>query len=219
MFDAYLGHHRRFLGAVLSGLALYLVLPLTGLDAELRLMVAVDAFFLAYLAAILHLSFGSSPDLLRRRAKTEDEGIVLIVGVTLLAVAFSLVSILTLLNKPDGPDRFGLILAILSVPLGWLMLHTMAAQHYADLFYAPGKGDARGKDGEVGGLDFPGTEAPEAFDFLYFSFVIGMTAQTADVAITGSRMRRAVLGHAIASFFFNTVLVAIGVNAAIGGAN
>ncbi|KQT52566.1 MULTISPECIES: DUF1345 domain-containing protein [unclassified Aureimonas] len=212
MFDAYLGHHRRFLGAAALGLALYLLLPWTGLGAELHLVVAVDGFFLAYLAAILHKSLGASPETLSERARTQDEGIVLISILTVLAIVFSLVSILTLLNKAAGPDRLGLVLAILSVPLGWLMLHTMAAQHYADLFYAPKEGRA------AGGLDFPGTERPGAFDFLYFSFVIGMTAQTADVSITGPGMRRAVLAHSIASFFFNTVLVAIGVNAALGGA-
>lgn len=211
MFDAYLGHHKRFLAAAIFAILVYAALPLSGLRGELRLVVAVDTFFLAYLAAMLRLSLGDSPDTLRERAKTEDEGMVLISVLTLLAIAFSIGSILTLLNKADGPDRTGLVLAILSVPLGWLMLHTMAAQHYADLFYAPDH------NGEVGGLDFPGTEMPGAFDFLYFSFVIGMTAQTADVSITGSRMRRAVLAHSVASFFFNTVLVAIGVNAALGG--
>lgn len=216
MFDAYLGHHKRFLGAGAFGLALYLLLPWTGLRGELRLVIAGDAFFLAYLAMMLRLSFVSSPDALRERARTEDEGIVLIAALTLLAIAFSLVSILTLLNKADGPDRVGLVLAILSVPLGWLMLHTMAAQRYADLFYAPDRTGASAGEG-VGGLDFPGTNMPDAFDFLYFSFVIGMTAQTADVSITGPAMRRTVLAHSIASFFFNTVLVAIGVNAALGG--
>jgi uncharacterized membrane protein len=211
MFDAYLGHHRRFLSAGLFGIAIYALLPLTGLPDEVRLVLAVDAFFLAYLGAMIHLSLTSSTDRLRDRAKTEDEGILLISSLTILAIAFSLVSILTLLNKADGPDRFGLLLAILSVPLGWATLHMMAAQHYADLFYAPDE------DGDVGGLDIPGTPVPDGFDFLYFSFVIGMTAQTADVSITGRSMRRAALAHSIASFFFNTVLVAVSVNAALGG--
>lgn len=212
MFEAYLGHHRRFLAAAIFGLVLYGLLPVVGLSGELRLVVAVDGFFVAYLGAILALSLGSSADRLRARAKTEDEGILLISGLTVLAIGFSLVSILTLLNTAKGPGSFGLVLAILSVPLGWLTLHAMAAQHYADLFYRP-DGDA-----PAGGLDIPGTDEPESIDFLYFSFVIGMTAQTADVSITSRPFRRAVLAHSIASFLFNTVLVAVAVNAAIGGA-
>ena len=42
-----------------------------------------------------------------------------------------------------------------------------------------------------------------------------MTAQTSDVAITSTAMRKVNLLHAIVSFFFNTVLVAAAVNAAV----
>jgi len=45
--------------------------------------------------------------------------------------------------------------------------------------------------------------------------VIGMTAQTADTAITTSQMRLVVLVHSVLSFFFNTVIVAAAVNLAV----
>ncbi len=67
----------------------------------------------------------------------------------------------------------------------------------------------------VGGLEFPGGKRPEGSDFLYFSTVIGMTAQTADTGITTAHMRRVVLVHSILSFFFNTVIVAAAVNLAV----
>jgi uncharacterized membrane protein len=81
-------------------------------------------------------------------------------------------------------------------------------------------GEAEPKDGANGGnvnhgLDFPGTDMPGIYDFLYFSFVIGMTAQTSDVAITSTEMRRINLLHAVISYFFNTVLIAVAVNAAV----
>ena len=53
------------------------------------------------------------------------------------------------------------------------------------------------------------------WDFLYFSVVLGMTAQTSDVQIEGRRMRRTSLVHSIVSFFYNTVIVALSVNAAV----
>lgn len=70
-----------------------------------------------------------------------------------------------------------------------------------------------------GGLDFPGTPEPRGSDFVYFAFVIGMTAQTSDVQITTQRMRSINIVHAIVSFFFNTVLVAAAVNAAVALGN
>ena len=47
------------------------------------------------------------------------------------------------------------------------------------------------------------------------AFIVGMTAQTSDTAITTTEMRKMNLLHAIVSFFFNTVLVAAVVNAAV----
>ena len=100
-----------------------------------------------------------------------------------------------------------------SIPLGWLTLHTVASFHYANLFYAL---DAGG--GEAGGLDFPGTPEPGPWDFLYFSFVIGMTAQVSDVAVRTTPLRRAALAHGVAAFFYNAVILALAVNAAISQA-
>ena len=112
----------------------------------------------------------------------------------------------------EGTGTGQLLLAFASVALGWLTIHTMAALHYAHIFWLPGdtEPDDRGK-----GLEFPGTPEPGAYDFLYFAFVIGMTAQTSDVAITLTAMRKVNLVHAIVSYFFNTVLVAAAVNAAV----
>ena len=66
----------------------------------------------------------------------------------------------------------------MGAPLGWFMLHTMMAFHYAYLFYS----EPPGKEGG-GGLVFPDTKEPGAADFLYYSFVVGMTAQVSDVQV------------------------------------
>ena len=214
MFDnSYTRHHKRFLTAVAVTFAVWW--PLGRLALELRVVITGDIFFLVYLVLILHLTVVTSPDRLRERARTEDEGIIIISLLTLVAVGLSLFSILILLNKGDGPQSGELLLALVSVPLGWLTLHAMAAQHYANLYYGQKAEDG----GDRKGLDFPGDTDPETWDFLYFSFVIGMTAQTSDVEISSSRMRRTVLAQSIASFFFNTVLVAIAVNAAVADAH
>ena len=101
--------------------------------------------------------------------------------------------------------------------LGWLTIHTMAALHYAHLYWRPGPDTAPGQRRRSRGADliFRATTKPGGYDFLYFSLVIGMTAQTSDVAITKTQIRKLNMLHAVVSFFFNTVLVAAAVNVAV----
>ena len=104
-------------------------------------------------------------------------------------------------------------LAILSVPLGWAMIHTVMAFHYASLWHAPAPGG-----GLARGLEFPGQgkgELAGIWDFIYYSFTLGMTAQTSDVAVTSTALRRVTIVHSGLSFFYNAVLVALTVNAAV----
>jgi uncharacterized membrane protein len=84
----------------------------------------------------------------------------------------------------------------------------MFALHYAHDYYA------RVIRGEPGGLAFPGGEAPDYGDFLYFACVIGTSAQTADVGFTCRQMRRTGLVHCVLAFFFNTTLLALTINIA-----
>lgn len=64
------------------------------------------------------------------------------------------------------------------------------------------------------GLRFPREPEPDFLDFAYFSFIIGMTGQTADVEITSRRVRRIALLHGLLSFGFNAVIVALSLNLA-----
>jgi uncharacterized membrane protein len=95
-----------------------------------------------------------------------------------------------------------------TVALSWAAVHTVFALHYAHEYYRGGK---------PGGLQFPSGdehEKPDYWDFVYFSFVIGMTAQVSDVGITNRTIRRTATAHGIASFVYNTALVALMVNIA-----
>ncbi len=198
-------HHGRFYLAALSGVAAWLAA--LSLPSPLPALIGGDAFFCIYLALMAHLAMRITPEGLRKRASEEDEGILLIVVLALAAIVFSLASIFTLLNRAAVPGSAELGLVIASVPLGWLMLHTIAAFHYAHVHYLD--------TGQSGGLDFPATRDPGAWDFLYFSFVIGMTAQVSDVSVLTTGMRRLTLAHGILSFFYNTVLLALAVNVAV----
>ncbi len=96
-----------------------------------------------------------------------------------------------------------------AVSLGAIAMALNGTDH---LFYRPEAGQS------AGGLAFPETETPSAWDFLYMSFVVGMTAQVSDVVTTATPMRRMVLAHSVASFFYNTVILALAVNAAVTAA-
>ena len=68
-----------------------------------------------------------------------------------------------------------------------------------------------------GGLDFPGGEKnPDFLDFVYFSFVLGMTFQVSDVEISDKQMRRLAWVHGLISFAFNTAIVALSINVISG---
>jgi uncharacterized membrane protein len=200
--------HRRFLIAFAFGLAVALLARLTPLSEQVRALCGVAAFFVLYLALMAQLAGQMTPATLRRRAAATDEGVGLIVTLAIGAVGISVTSIILVLNGPGGGSLLERVLALGSVPLGWAMLHTLAGFHYAHLYYRPDE------DGE-GGLVFPATPEPDAWDFLYFAFGIGMTAQVSDVTATSRPMRHTILFHAIGAFFYNTVILALAVNAAI----
>jgi uncharacterized membrane protein len=204
----HLKHHARFYAALAVGIGTWLATGL--LDDSMRLAAAGDAFYGVYLAATADAAIHANADALRRHATYEDEGIVLIIVITLGAIALSLWSIFSLINAEGRPGLLPLMLAIASVPLGWLTLHTIAAFHYAHLYYARVK--LEGKLSDAGGLVFPGTHEPTAWDFLYYSFVVGMTAQVSDVQIVTTAMRRLTMAHGIVSYFYSTVLLALAVN-------
>lgn len=172
--------------------------------------ISADTFFLLYLALTLAHVPRLTESYLKRHAASSDAPVLVIFLITLAAVVASMLSLFAVINaEGNGAVQYGL--ALLSVPLGWATIHVMAAIHYAHLFWQPPPGEHQSRKG----LDFPGTKDPDGWDFVYFSVVIGMTAQTSDIDITGQHMRRFSLVHAIVSFFFNAVLVAAAVNVAV----
>lgn len=196
--------HVRFLVAFGFGTALWFAAQASPLDGAMQAVLAVNGFFVAYLAMMLQLTLISSADTLLRYAEVDDEGSVLILVLAVGALAVSLASIFSVLNRTSG-TLLDSAFALAAAPLGWATLHVMASYRYAHLFYAS----------KSEGLDFPGTAKPGAWDFLYFAFTIGMTAQVSDIVVTTAEMRKVVLLHSVGSFFYNTVILALAVNAAL----
>ena len=207
--------HRRHLPFYIGAVAGLLVLPAAfWLVPELAIVIAANTFFLIYLVLTAIKLPRLTADFLQKNAASEDVPEWAIFAVTLGAAAVAVGSLFVLINKAGEPALLNLGLTLASVALGWMMIHTMAALHYAHRYWQP---SASSGDGHAprGGLDFPGTKRPNGYDFLYFAFVIGMTAQTSDTAIATTAMRKLAVLHGAVSFFFNTVLVAAAVNLAV----
>jgi uncharacterized membrane protein len=208
-FALHLKHHPRFYSAAALGVLVWL--GTAPLAPFMRTLLAGDAFFLAHLLAMAVLLSRSSEATFRHRAEQEDDGLPLIALITIAMLTLSLGSIFALLNHEQRATAGHYALALGSVPLGWLMLHTVWSFHYAHVFHSP-RSEGTGIEAD---LLFPGGKEPAPWDFLYYSFVVGMTAQVSDVAILTPRMRMLTLIHAVVSFFFNTVILAVVVNAAV----
>lgn len=95
-----------------------------------------------------------------------------------------------------------ILLAAAVVAVSWLTVHTLFMLRYGDLYY----GDP------VGGIDFNGDEQPDYLDFAYLALTIGMTFQVSDTSLTSKAMRRLAIRHALLSFVFVAVIVALAIN-------
>jgi uncharacterized membrane protein len=172
-----------------------------------RLLISWDIFVTCYLVLAYIMMFRCGLGHIRRNAVLQDDGRFLILLVTALGAFASIAAIVFELSGTHR-NALQLTLATVTIALSWAMVHTTFALHYAHDYYRATK---------PGGLQFPsGDEHDHAdyWDFVYFSFVIGMTAQVSDVGITDKTIRRTATAHGIISFVFNTALVALMVNIA-----
>ena len=100
-------------------------------------------------------------------------------------------------------------LAVGSVVVSWVLVHTLFTVRYARLYYLP----------PAGGIDFNDDEPPQYSDFAYIAFTIGMTFQVSDTNVRSKAVRRAALQQALLSFPLGTVIIATTVNLVAGLAN
>jgi len=152
----------------------------------------------------------------RARSQSLDQPNVLILGIMLTAVGACVAAITMLLQQVKqmgGAERAAHIaLGLVALATSWLLIHTIYAFHYAHRYY-----QTEMRQTVAGpGLDFPGKLDPDYFDFLYFSFVIGMTSQVSDVQVTSRDMRRITLVHGVLAFAFNMLVLALSINVVAG---
>jgi uncharacterized membrane protein len=202
---------------VLLGVAVGLVLP----DAwrpVTRGLIGWNAGVWTYLAAVGVMIWRSEHHDIRRRAALQDEGRYTILIAAALASVISIGAIFaqlaTVKQTPHPIKELHIGLAAATIVGSWLFVHLTFALHYAHEFFRGAKPDVTGK--LCGGISFPGVDRPDYPDFLYFSYVIGVACQTADVAIPGRQLRRLATVHCIMAFFYNNAVLAMTINIAAG---
>jgi uncharacterized membrane protein len=196
---------KRLLVGVIGGVGVAAFALADGASWSVAALCASDVAALVFVVWVWATIARAGATATARIARSEDssraaaEAVLIGAGAaSLLAVAFTLAQA----GHSAAPKR-GLLtaLAIGSVALAWLSVHTVYVLRYARLYYSPPEG----------GIDFHG-EAPDYVDFAYLGLTIGMTFQVSDTDLTGKRIRRVALHHALLSYLFGTVIVAITVS-------
>ncbi len=200
-----LKHARYLLFLALLALTIWpLALLLPAVEAAIG---AFDVAALAFILTVIPLWRDGAPDIIRRQAERDDGGQVTLLVLTAILTMVMMSAVATLLAGRDALGAEKIALLVGSLLVAWFFTNLVFAFHYAKLYYAAGKGGA-----DRQGLDFPGDDEPVFADFVNFSFVLGMTCQTADIAITDQRVRRVSTGHGMLAFVFNLGVLAVTVN-------
>lgn len=188
------------------------LLWLSGAHLRNAVLPGFDLGALVYLVALGRLFAHATPEHMRSHARAMDTGRWGVLGSGLVLTGVVLVALANELHASKSGGLPAIGIAALTLVLSWLFINTLFAQHYAHGFYGDFGAQHRG-------LDFPKTEHPDYWDFMYFALVIGMCFQVSDVQITSRALRRLALLHSVLAFFFNVFIIAASVNivASMGG--
>jgi uncharacterized membrane protein len=175
-------------------------LPLVG-------WVAAAAVFLAWTwTAIWPLDAEDTRRLSQREDPSGPLADVLLLA-TAVAAMLAVVTVIFRANHASGTaEPLRLALGIASVVGAWAVVHTVFTLKYARLFYRA----------TPGGMSFHQDGTPGYRDFAYVAFTVGMTFQVSDTDITESQIRATVLRHALVSFVFGAVIIAVTINLVAG---
>lgn len=203
----------RLVASIVVGLVVALGLALlTDLRASTAALAGWDALCLTYTALMTLYMSNRDAAAMRAHAGEADEGRAVVLVLILLASAASFGAIAMELSAAKAvhgqAQALYIALAFFTVAMSWYFVQLNFALHYAHAYYSPSEGGR----GDAGGLAFPGKAAPDYWDFLHFSIVIGVAAQTADIAFTEKALRRLGTFHSLFAFVFNTVVVALTIN-------
>ncbi|SDY34618.1 DUF1345 domain-containing protein [Pseudomonas sp. NFIX28] len=203
-------HPRLTIGAVI-GLATGILVPADTLIS--KILIGWNAGVWSYLAMMVWLTARSGADDVKRIAEIEDENAGLVLFMVSIAAIASLAAITLSLSDSKDLETSQRLLHYaftgLTVIGSWLLIGVIFSVHYARLFYTWG-----GKDPALRFAE--GLTTPNYWDFLYFSFTVGVAVQTSDVGVATRELRKIVLAQSLIGFVFNTAILGFSINIAAG---
>lgn len=203
--------HPRLSAATTFGVAAGILVP-----ADLvisKILIGWNVGVWTYLILMLWLAIRAKAPDVKRIAEIEDENAGLVLFLVSIAAIASLATIaFELAGSKDLQTASKLLrygFTALTVIGSWLLIGVIFSVHYARLFYT--------WDGKDPALRFAeGLKTPNYWDFLYFSFTIGVAVQTSDVGVATRDMRKVVLAQSLIGFLFNTAILGFSINIAAG---
>jgi uncharacterized membrane protein len=200
---------RRALTGAAAGAVAMVVALLAGVPLSVSVLVWWDVAALVFTVLVWNALPLTDAAEAARLARSEDssrvaaEAMLLGAGTaSLVAVGFTLVEA----GSAGSPTRGVLTgLAVVSVVLSWVTVQTVYTLRYARLYYSP----------PTGGIDFHDGD-PDYLDLAYLALTIGMTFQVSDTDLTRKAIRRTAIHHAVLSYVFGTVIVAVTINIVAG---
>lgn len=185
-----------------------------------RLLLGWNSFALIYFILAGRMFLTESHMKISQRAEQQDEGrfVILILTIVAATAAFGAIVLeLAVVKDMKGlMKNLHILLAAATIVSAWALIHLMFTLHYAHEFVMERAARGNKPAKSCGGLIFPGTNTPNYMDFLYFSYVIGVACQTADIEISSPEMRAIALVHGVLAFFFNSAVLALTINIAAG---
>jgi uncharacterized membrane protein len=169
---------------------------------ELVVLAGWDAAALCYLGVAWSMIVGLDGQATERLATREDDSRAVVDVILLLASLASLVGVVAGLAHDGGKVASLTVIALVTVVLSWLTVHSCFTLRYAHLYYID----------PVGGISFGDEHTPDYMDFAYLAFTIGMTFQVSDTEVFDRATRRTITRHALLSYLFGTVIVGVSIN-------
>lgn len=175
-------------------------------------MAGFDLAALVFFASLVPLIRCAKADEMRDYATRNDANRALMLAISIAVSLAVLVAVGSELVEKGAPKASAIVLIVATLALAWTFANMVYALHYAHIFYTQSEPGEGSKPVDQEGLDFPDTDEPTYWDFIYFSFTLGMTFQTSDTQMTSTGMRKTAIFQCLAAFVFNLGVLAFTIN-------